>query len=126
MECESTRYVNFEVGDRSNDPKFEFEVENTSLFASLHDTQVNISNDNPRATFETISYHMPPIPDFLNMNETINYVVGDWTPWKNPTSGNVDGELSIGEIFPSKVYFQHVVKMYPIKSLMFIDQIQTC
>lgn len=77
VECESTRYVNFEVGDRSNDPKFEFEVENTSLFASLHDTQVNISNDNPRATFATISYHMPPTLDFLNMNGMINCVVID-------------------------------------------------
>ena len=107
--------MNFEVGDRLIDPKFE--VENTSLFASLHDTQVNISNDNPRATFATISYHIPHTPDFLNMNGTINYVVSDWTPWKNQTLGNADGELSIGEIFPSKFYFQHVVKMYPIKSL---------
>lgn len=69
--------MNFEVGDRSNDPQFEFEVENISLFASLHDTQVNISNDNPGATFATISYHMPPTPYFLNMNVTINYVVSD-------------------------------------------------
>ena len=41
VECESTRYVNLEVGDRSNNPEVEFEVENTSLVAP-------------------VSYHMPP------------------------------------------------------------------
>ena len=51
VECESTRYVNLELSDRSNDPEVEFEVENTSPFASPHDTQVNISNDNLEATF---------------------------------------------------------------------------
>ena len=34
VEFESTRYVNLEVGDRSNDPKVEFEVENTSPIAT--------------------------------------------------------------------------------------------
>ena len=36
VECESTRFVNLEVGDRSNNPKVEFEVENISLVASSH------------------------------------------------------------------------------------------
>ncbi|KAL6323508.1 hypothetical protein AAG906_039085 [Vitis piasezkii] len=39
VEFENTRYVNLEVGDRSNNPKVEFEVENTSLIASPHDLQ---------------------------------------------------------------------------------------
>ncbi|KAL6318599.1 hypothetical protein AAG906_000677 [Vitis piasezkii] len=39
VECESTRFVNLEVGDRSNNPEIEFEVENTSLVASSHDLQ---------------------------------------------------------------------------------------
>ena len=56
VECESTRYVNLEVGDRSNNP----EVENTSPVASPYGTQVNISNDNLEATFAPISYNMPP------------------------------------------------------------------
>ena len=50
------------------------------------------------------------------MDEAINCVVSDWTPWKNPTLGNVDGELSIGQIFSSKLDLQHVVKMFSIKS----------
>ncbi|RVW44625.1 hypothetical protein CK203_086872 [Vitis vinifera] len=60
VECESARYVNLEVGDRSNNPKIEFEVENTSPVASPRGTQVNISNDNLEATFAPVSYHMPP------------------------------------------------------------------
>ena len=115
MECESTRYVNLEIGDNSNNPEVEFKVENKLPVVSPHDTQVNISNDNLEATFALVSYHMPPTPQFLNMDEAINCVVGDWTPWKNPTLGNVDKELSIGQIFPSKSYLQHVVKMFSIK-----------
>ncbi|KAL6313760.1 hypothetical protein AAG906_010179 [Vitis piasezkii] len=74
VECESTRFVNLEVGDRSNNPEVEFEVENTSLVASPHGTQFNISNDNLQETFVPISYHMPPTPQFLNMDATINCV----------------------------------------------------
>ena len=102
MECESTRYVNLEIGDNSNNPEVEFKVENKLPVVSPHDTQVNISNDNLEATFAPVSYHMPPTPQFLNMDEAINCVVGDWTLWKNPTLGNVDEELSIGQIFPLK------------------------
>ena len=115
VECESTIYVNLEVSDRSNDPEVEFEVQNTSPIASLHGTQINISNKNLEATFAPVSYHIPPTPQFLNMDKTINCVVRDWTPWKNPTLGNVDRELSIGQIFPSKSYLQYVVKMFSIK-----------
>ncbi|KAL6340500.1 hypothetical protein AAG906_006165 [Vitis piasezkii] len=43
VECESTRYVNLEVGDRSNDLEVEFEVESKSPIAFPHGTQVNIS-----------------------------------------------------------------------------------
>ena len=43
VECESTRYVNLEVGDRSNDPEVEFEVESKSPIAFPHGTRVNIS-----------------------------------------------------------------------------------
>ena len=60
VECENTRYVNLEVGDRSNNLEVEFEVENISPVASPHGTQVNISNDNLEATLAPISYHMPP------------------------------------------------------------------
>ena len=115
MECENTRYVNLEVGDRSNNSEVEFEVENASPVAFSHGTQVNISNDNLEATFTPISYHMPPTSQFLNMDETINCVVSDWTPWKNPTLGNIDGKLSIGQIFPSKLDLQHAVNMLSIK-----------
>ena len=38
MEFESIRYVNLEVGARSNDPNVEVGVENTSLVVSPHDT----------------------------------------------------------------------------------------
>ncbi|KAL6313345.1 hypothetical protein AAG906_004206 [Vitis piasezkii] len=79
VECESARSVNLEVGDRSNNPKVEFEVENTSPVASPHGTQVNISNDNLEATFAPVSYHMPPTQKNLNMDEAINCVVSDWT-----------------------------------------------
>ncbi|RVW43332.1 hypothetical protein CK203_070261 [Vitis vinifera] len=116
VECENTRFVNLEVGDRSNNPEVEFEVENTSLVASPHGTQFNISNDNLQETFVPISYHMPPTPQFLNMDATINCVVSDWTPWKKPTLGNVDGKLSIGQIFSSKSDLQHAVKMFSIKA----------
>ncbi|RVW69911.1 Serine/threonine-protein phosphatase 7 long form-like [Vitis vinifera] len=116
VECENTRFVNLEVGDRSNNPEVEFEVENTSLVASPHGTQFNISNDNLQETFVPISYHMPPTPQFLNMDAAINCVVSDWTPWKKPTLGNVDGELSIGQIFSSKSDLQHAVKMFSIKA----------
>ncbi|RVW99497.1 Serine/threonine-protein phosphatase 7 long form-like [Vitis vinifera] len=116
VECENTRFVNLEVGDRFNNPEVEFEVENTSLVASPHGTQFNISNDNLQETFVPISYHMPPTPQFLNMDAAINCVVSDWTPWKKPTLGNVDGELSIGQIFSSKSYLQHAVKMFSIKA----------
>ncbi|RVW92111.1 Serine/threonine-protein phosphatase 7 long form-like [Vitis vinifera] len=61
-------------GDRSNNPEVEFEVENTSLVASPHGTQFNISNDNLQETFVPVSYHMPPTPQFLNMDEAINCV----------------------------------------------------
>ena len=105
MECESIRYVNLEVGDRSNNLKVQFEVENTSPVASPHGTQVNISNDNLEATFAPVSYHMPLTQQFLNMDDAINCVVSDWTPWKKPTLGNVDGELSIGQIFFLKIRF---------------------
>ncbi|RVW73674.1 hypothetical protein CK203_057060 [Vitis vinifera] len=74
VECESTRFVNLEVGDRSNNPEVEFEVENTSLVASPHGTQFNISNDNLEETFAPVSYHMPPTPQFLNMDKAINCV----------------------------------------------------
>ena len=74
VECENTRYVNLEVGDRSNNPEVEFEVENTSPVASPHGTQVNVSNDNLEATFAPVSYHMPPTQQFSNMDEAINYV----------------------------------------------------
>ena len=60
VECESTRFVNLEVGNRSNNPEVEFEIENTSLVASPHGTQFNISNDNLEETFAPVSYHMPP------------------------------------------------------------------
>ena len=50
------------------------------------------------------------------MDGAINCVVSDWTSWKKPTLGNVDGELSISQIFSSKSDFQHVVKMFSIKS----------
>ncbi|RVW75122.1 hypothetical protein CK203_057867 [Vitis vinifera] len=80
VECESTRYVNLEVGDRSNDLEVEFEVENISLVASSHGTQVYISNENLEATFAPVSYHMPPTPQFLNIDGAINCVVSDWTP----------------------------------------------
>ena len=118
VECESTRFVNLEVGDRSNNPEVEFEVEveNTSPVASPHGNQVNISNDNLEATFVPVLYHTWPAQQFLNMDEAINCVISDWTPWKNPTLGNVDGELSIGQIFPSKSDLQHIVKMFSIKS----------
>ena len=56
VECDSTRYVNLEVGDRSNDS----EVENTSPIAFPHGTQINVSNDNLETTFTPVSYHMPP------------------------------------------------------------------
>ena len=56
VECDSTRYVNLEVGNRSNDPK----VENTSPISFPHGTQINVSNDNLETTFTPISYHMPP------------------------------------------------------------------
>ena len=36
VECESTKYVNLEVGDKSNDPKVEFEVKNISPVAFSH------------------------------------------------------------------------------------------
>ena len=58
---------------------------------------------------------MPHTQQFLNMDRVINCVVSDWTSWKNPTLGNVDGELSIGRIFSSKSNLQHVVKMFSIK-----------
>ncbi|RVW92837.1 Serine/threonine-protein phosphatase 7 long form-like [Vitis vinifera] len=116
VECESTRFVNLEVGDRSNNLEVEFEVENTSLVASPHGTQFNISNDNLEETFVPISYHMPPTPQFLNVDEVINCVVSDWTPWKKPILGNVDGELSIGQIFSSKSDLQHAMKMFSIKA----------
>nr|CAN61286.1 hypothetical protein VITISV_028650 [Vitis vinifera] len=74
VECESTRFVNLKVGDRSNNPEVEFEVENTSLVASPHGTQFNISNDNLEETFVPVSYHMPLTPQFLNMDEAINCV----------------------------------------------------
>ena len=77
VECENTRYVNLGIGDRSIDPEVEFEVENISLVAFPHDTQINISNDNLEATFSPVSYYMPPIPQFLNMDEAINCVVSD-------------------------------------------------
>ena len=50
VESESTRFVNLEDGDRSNNLEVDFKVENTSLVASPHGTQVNISNDNLDAT----------------------------------------------------------------------------
>ena len=75
VECENTRYVNLEVGYRSNNPEVEYEVENTSPVASSHGTQVNISNDNLEATFAPVSYHMPPTPQFLNTDKAINCVV---------------------------------------------------
>nr|CAN68793.1 hypothetical protein VITISV_016173 [Vitis vinifera] len=56
VECDSTRYVNLEVGNRSNDPK----VENTSPISFPHGTQINVSNDNLETTFTPVSYHMPP------------------------------------------------------------------
>lgn len=59
---------------------------------------------------------MPPTPQFLNMDRVINCIVSDWTPWKNPTSGNIDVDLSIDQIFSSKPDLQHAVKMYSIKS----------
>ncbi|KAL6329882.1 hypothetical protein AAG906_039794 [Vitis piasezkii] len=92
VERESTRYVSLDVGDGSNDLDVEFKIKNTSPIASPYDTQVNISNDNLEATFALVSYYMQPTPQFLNMDEAINCVVSDWTPWKNPTLGNVDGE----------------------------------
>ena len=55
VECESTRYVNLELSDRSNDPEVEFEVENTSPLAFLRGTQVNIFNGNLEATFAPVS-----------------------------------------------------------------------
>ena len=116
MESESTRYVNFEVSARSNDPNVEIKVENTSPVVSSHGTQVNIFNDNVEPTIAPVSYHMPPTPQFFNMDGAINCVVSDWTPWEKPTLGNIDGELSIGQIFPSKTYLQYVVKMYSIRS----------
>ena len=69
--------MNLEIGDNSNNPEVEFKVENKLLVVSPHDTQVNISNDNLEATFAPVSYHMPPTPQFLNMDEAINCVVGD-------------------------------------------------
>ena len=95
VECESTRFVNLEVSDRSNNPEVEFEVENTSLVASPHDTKFNISNDNLEEIFTPISYHMLPTPQFLNMDEAINCVISDWTPWEKPTLGNVETMTSI-------------------------------
>ena len=97
VECESTRYVNLEVGDRSNNPEVEFEVENTSLVASPHGTQFNISNDNREATLTPISYHMPPTQQFLNMDEAINCVVSDWTPWKTQM---LMGSYQLAKYFP--------------------------
>ena len=108
--------MNLEVGTRSNDPNDEVEVENTSLVVSTHGTQVNISNDNVGPIIAPVSYHMPHTPQFFNKDVAINCVVSDWTPWENPTLGNIDGELSIDQIFPSKEYLQHVVKMYSIRS----------
>ncbi|KAL6337823.1 hypothetical protein AAG906_002288 [Vitis piasezkii] len=72
VECENSRYVNLEVGDRSNNPEVEFEVKNTPPIASPHGTQVNVSNDNLEATFAPVSYHMPPTQQFSNMDEAIN------------------------------------------------------
>ena len=58
---------------------------------------------------------MPPTPQFFNMKGAINCVVSDWTQWENPSLRNIDGELSIDHIFPSKAYLQHVLKMYSIR-----------
>ena len=77
VKYENTRYVNLEVGDRSNNPEVEFEVENTSPVASPHGNQVNISNDNLEATFVPVLYHTPPAQQFLNMDEAINCVISD-------------------------------------------------
>ena len=114
VESESRRYMNLEVGDRLNDPEVDIEFEDTSSFGSKHGTQVNISNDNREAAPSPISFHMPPTPQFLNMDGAINCVVSDWTPWKTPWCE--DGELSIGKVFASKADLQHAVKMYSIKS----------
>ena len=57
LESESTRYVNFEVSGRSNDPNVEIEVENTSPVVFPHGTQVNIFNDNVEPTIAPVSYH---------------------------------------------------------------------
>ena len=38
---------------------------------------------------------MLPTPQFLNMDEAINCVISDWTPWKKPTLGNVETMTSI-------------------------------
>ncbi|RVX22708.1 hypothetical protein CK203_008318 [Vitis vinifera] len=43
VECESTRYVNLEVGDRSNNLKVQFEVENTSPVASPHEMTIIVA-----------------------------------------------------------------------------------
>ena len=102
VECESTRYVNLEVGDRSNNLEIEFEVENTSPVASPHGTQVNISNDNLEATLTPISYHIPPTQQFLNMDEAINCVVSDWTPWKTQM---LMGSYQLAKYFPQNQIF---------------------
>ncbi|RVW93464.1 hypothetical protein CK203_035119 [Vitis vinifera] len=60
VESESTRFVNLEDGDRSNNLEVDFKVENTSLVASPHGTQVNISNDNLDATKDENIGHVCP------------------------------------------------------------------
>lgn len=82
--------MNLKVNDDwLNDPKVELEIETTSLVASLHATQVNISNANTKAIFAPSSYHMSPTPQCLNVEGAINCVVSDWTPKKNINLGNL-------------------------------------
>ena len=105
MEFESIRYVNLEVGARLNDPNgvVEVEVENTLQVVSPHGIQVNISNDNVEEKSAHVSYHMSFTQQFLNTDGAINCVLSDWTPLENQPLGNIEGHLSIGQIFPSKV-----------------------
>ncbi|RVW84296.1 Serine/threonine-protein phosphatase 7 long form-like [Vitis vinifera] len=78
VECENTRFVNLEVGDRSNNPEVEFEVENTSLVASPHGRNDRYNWCNSSCCCGTIW-----LPNFLSKamkakRKAMTRLFGDW------------------------------------------------
>ena len=89
------------------------------IYVSTHVTSCDVSNNPDVGELDEsspIQYHLPPSPQFENVENFGNAISSDLTPWVKHTTGYSSGEFVAGQVFNSKYALQEVIKIYSIKA----------